>query len=208
MCLKGCRRLSPGTKLAAMINGGRSSRVVRVGVAASFLMSMLIVFSLAPTSTAASPLHGLTAKIPVKGDTLGRAKAISWAKKVPAFPRSIRGYALDSQSAQLETRIFQGDDWEPLRPLNQGLANRCDSWIWVVRWRSRNPDVVLKTSLLDTALPPPYSGWRVSKGGAGYMYGNACASPGLRFGRTLNGNRSNLVDVDYEFQIWIPKRNI
>jgi hypothetical protein len=48
----------------------------------------------------------------------------------------------------------------------------------------------------------------VPRGGAGYITGYACVSPGLKFARAINGNGSNLVDVDYEYQIWIQEKPI
>lgn len=191
-----------------MAIGGWGRLGFRVGMV---LMVTLGLMSSLPWSSAvsAAPLARLGARIPIDPTSLGQAAAVSWPSKVPEFPLAVQGYRLKGPAVQTETRIFQSGKWEALDPLNQSLAGRCDSWIWIVRWRSRNPDVTVKSALIDTALPPPYSSvGRSSTGGAGYIWGNACLSPGLKFARALNGNGSNLVDIDYEYQVWLPKRSI
>lgn len=182
--------------------------LLRVCVAGALAVSIVVGIQGPPATQAVETAGASTARIPGSFKVAGRVKAYVWTKQVPEFPRKVRGFQLDGTSVQTETRLFEPEGWKALIPLDRGLAGHCDSWMWVVRWRSRNPDVVVASGLLDTALPPPYSPLRMTKGGAGYMTGSACVSPGLRFDSTLNGNASNLVDIDYEYQVWRPKRGI
>lgn len=192
-----------------MAIGGYVRGVSRAGWVTVLTLIFMAVVPSPQVSAGPVPLTQVGSRIPVDLTSLGQAQAVSWSRPVPRFPIAIPGYSLKGKAEQTETRIFKGGKWEALSPLDQSLAGRCDSWIWIVRWRSRNPEVTVKSALIDTAVPPPYSSvGRSSTGGAGYIWGNACLSPGLKFASAVNGNGSNLVDIDYEYQVWLPKRKI
>lgn len=138
---------------------------------------------------------------------LGQAVAFDHNQTVPRFPRKLKGYRLQGKPRRYETRLFQGNRWEPLRPVAQS-TNSCGYYFWIVRWRTRNPEMLLLASVGDTAIPPHRFGKPLvapAIGGAGWISGRSCVAPGLKFAGTLNGNPGNLTDVDYEIQIWEPR---
>lgn len=174
------------------------------------LLGALLIATLmiAGEPAAASPTQVPSASIPVDPVKTGRVVSVPYSATVAAFPTSVSGYRLREKKVRSEVRLFQGGKWQALPPMDEGLAGHCDAAIWVVRWRSRNPDVTVASALGDTAFPGFNRLGSPSVGGAGHIYGNACVSPGLKFASAINGNRSNLVDVDYEYQIWLPNRKI
>ena len=77
--------------------------------------------------------------------------------------------------------------------------NHCSDGVFMLRWRSANPDV-----LIATALGYHYSGviFDTKTGTFGYMQGHNCEEPLFKFAGTLNGNIANLVDIYYELKFW------
>lgn len=124
---------------------------------------------------------------------------------VPQLPDAVDGYTLRAPKARAQERLFAGASFTPLPPLDKASAESCEDLpIWVLRWASQNPDVEVAAAILDTGAPDSPTLGREASGTFGYLSGSSCVSPGLRFSSALRGNASNLVDVDYEYQLWDP----
>lgn len=155
----------------------------------------------------AAPSKAPAATIPADPLNDG-AVSVSYSSAVPSFPTRVTDYVLN-RTKRSGVRIFQGQPWEALPPMDHGLAGHCGIAYWIVRWRSQNPDVQVFGGIGDTAIPGGFNRvGKAARGGAGYITGNACVSPGLKFANAINGNGSNLVDVDYEYQIWTLQKPI
>ena len=123
---------------------------------------------------------------------------------IPPFPASIDGYDLSGPVQTEEIRVFEPDYATPLSFESHG--NSCGHQMWVARWRSLNPDVLLRgaaflydadevvypTKDIDSHTPSRY----------GYISGFACERPVVIWGAVTNGNGSNLVDVTVEWQYY------
>lgn len=105
-----------------------------------------------------------------------------------------------------QIRLFAGDGWQPLPEFSPGLVGHCDVAVAMVRWRSSGPDAVVQASV-GASYPGEYlRQTKVSRGGAGYFTFNACLSPALKIVAGEGGY--DLLDVDYEYQIWEQRRPI
>jgi hypothetical protein len=132
---------------------------------------------------------------------------VPYSKTTPAFPKLITDYKLSKVKHQQSVRVFKGDAWvipiPEFDPSQNGAASMsCQQMVWVLRWRSNYPEIIIQVS---TGMTDGGHYSRVSKtyaGGAGYLSGPSCQIPALRFGKTLNGNESTLEDVNYEYEIW------
>jgi len=141
------------------------------------------------------------------GDLLVKNEAVPYAKTTPEFPKQIPNYVLEEQTRPEPIRLFKGDKWVvPIKrfdPTRGGAATMsCQPFYWVLRWRSNNPDVTLRATagMTDGGQFAKIS--PAAQGGAGYLEGRSCVSPAFKFGRGLRGNESNLVGVNFEYQIW------
>lgn len=132
-------------------------------------------------------------------------------QEIPSFPADLSGgwtplaEGLDFWGGQFKSvgtlRVFQGETmWAKLHefPASQ---NGCGNGLFVLRWRSMNPDVTLESGLgfggTSNAL---ISSTR--EGQYGLVTGSNCHNPVFRFKRALNGNSSTLVDILYEVRFW------
>ena len=100
---------------------------------------------------------------------LAMVKAFPYSRAVPAFPLRIRDHVLERAAQRYTIRLFAGDGWQALEPLDHS-TNSCGYFYWVVRWRVRNPDVVVMATAGDTAFPPyeiERPAVRPASGGAG-----------------------------------------
>ena len=178
-----------------------SSRVLVAGVMG---VAMLLVPALTSSATGA-PMSQAAALIPNDPTIFAKAQSIPHSQTVPGFPRTVTGYRLRSDG-RTETRLFRGEGWQALTPLDHAV-NSCGDFRWYVRWRSTAPDVLIDAAAGDTGLPGFNRIGKPSRGGAGYMTGFSCVSPGLRYAM-LPGVQGGLVDVDYEYQVWERYRPI
>jgi len=94
------------------------------------------------------------------------------------------------------TRTFQGKGWEPL-PNFPVQMNHCDAGMFMIRWRSANPNV-----RIESALGYHYTGviYASKPGQFGYMQGTICEEPLFKF--VSSGDTSTLVDIYYELKFW------
>jgi hypothetical protein len=127
-------------------------------------------------------------------------------KAIPPFPVALTGFRSDSGKdfwgnefgLHGSIRIFEGNGWAGI-PDFPNTMNGCSEGVFMIRWRSANPDVRIASSR-------GYSTDNISAerkiGSFGYMYGTNCEQPLFKFAGTLNGNQSNLVDVYYELKFW------
>jgi hypothetical protein len=134
------------------------------------------------------------------------------SETIPLFPRVVSGYRPSGNnkdfwdhafSTKGTIRIFEGGGWTGITDF-PATMNGCSSGIFMIRWRSANPDVriasVLSSSIGD-GQPYRDSG-RAKTAAFGYMGGINCEQPMFKFVGTLNGNESSLVDIYYELKFW------
>lgn len=95
-------------------------------------------------------------------------------------------------------RIFEGTDWAGI-PEFPNSGNHCGEGMFMIRWRSANPDVRVASTL---AFSPDTVSVKAKTGSFGYMFGSNCEQPLFKFARTVKGNKSNLVDIHYELKFW------
>ena len=146
-------------------------------------------------------------------DSLVKNVTVPYSKSVPNFPKSVKDYKLYIQEPYSRVRIFQGDKkWvvpiPEFDPEQNGSASMsCEPYFWVLRWRSNNPDVLVQiaTGITDFGFDPL---GKAKSGGGGYSSGYSCSVPAFKFHKTLKNNKSNLVDVNFEYQIWQYKPRI
>ncbi|HEY0428423.1 MAG TPA: TIR domain-containing protein [Pyrinomonadaceae bacterium] len=94
-------------------------------------------------------------------------------------------------------RLFEGQGWTEIWNFPH-TQNHCSYGIFMIRWRSANPDVRIAT----TVAYSPENATEEKIGKFGYMCGTNCEQPLFKFADTLNGNESNLVDIYYELKFW------
>jgi hypothetical protein len=125
---------------------------------------------------------------------------------IPPFPRTLSGFRSADNNKDYwgnsfdwkgTIRIFEGAGWTEI-PDFPHTMNHCSDGVFMIRWRSANPDVRVATTVAyskDNA-----SGGKT--GEFGYMYGSNCEEPLFKFNGTLRGNDSTLVDIYYELRFW------
>lgn len=128
------------------------------------------------------------------------------SEAIPRFPKALSGYRASGKKDYWDRpfatrgtiRIFAGNDWEPISDFPLTM-NHCSDGVFMIRWRSANPEV-----LIATALGYHYFGkiYATKTGTFGYMQGSNCEEPLFKFAGALNGNEANLVDVYYELKFW------
>ena len=154
--------------------------------------------------------------------------------EVPAFPTAIKDYVLTKTVGAESIRIFEGDRWLPfLTEYRAGNTMSCEPEIWVVRWRSNNPDVKVRMSGtyggFDAGDPTNLYGEPITNGdfneetdwvafyepeagewttgNAGYIAGSSCGQPVMQWDSNPAGN-ANLSDIYFEYQLWGYKPKI
>jgi hypothetical protein len=134
---------------------------------------------------------------------------------IPAFPTSLSGYRSEHGKDfwgkdfpwKGTIRVFAGNDWDSgvLYPRFPATMNGCSSGVFMIRWRSANPNVLIQSALgpyapsLIRSNPSSISAAK-SSAGFGYMRGTNCDQPMFKFDRALDG--STLVDIYYELKFW------
>ena len=124
---------------------------------------------------------------------------------IPTFPRTLSGYRSENEKdfwdkpfhSRGTVRSFQGNDWQGL-PKFPNTMNGCSSGVFMIRWKSSNPNVLIQSSVRYSKDTPG----TMKAGSFGYMSGTNCEQPMFKFGGTRNGDKSTLVDVYYELKFW------
>ncbi len=123
------------------------------------------------------------------------------------LPVSVAGYSTDGVVHRETVRVFD-DGLMRLPSTFNSSGDQCNQAIWTLRWSSRNPDVAVLATYGDPFLADqaPLEGYEIvatpPESTAGYISGGICFAPVFVFASALNGNGSNLVDVDLEWQYW------
>lgn len=154
--------------------------------------------------------------------------------EVPPFPSAIKDYALTRTVEVDSIRIFEGDKWRPfLTEYRAGNTMSCEPQIWVVRWRSNNPDVKVRMSEthggFDAGDPTDLYGDPITNGdfneetdwvaffqpekgewttgNAGYIAAPSCSQPVMQWDSNP-ASSANLTDINFEYQLWEYKPKI
>ncbi len=109
--------------------------------------------------------------------------------------RDFWGRSFDSTGS---IRVFEGNGWDGI-PDFPNTMNHCSDGVFMIRWRSANPDVRIATTVgysSDVTTGPT----RI--GSFGYMSGTNCEQPLFKFSGVRNSNESNLADIYYELKFW------
>ncbi len=149
---------------------------------------------------------------PTIADSNQKNLVVSYKKSTPNFPSKVSNYKLTMKSSPDSVRIFKGDDWVVPIPQfdpnsNGGASMSCDPYFWILRWRSNNPNVLIRITkgMTDFGFEPIE---KVVTGGAGYASDYSCKVPAIKFGKVLGKDKSNLVDVNFEYEIWTKRIKI
>jgi hypothetical protein len=124
---------------------------------------------------------------------------------IPLFPSTLSGFRSEDGKdfwnkpfpTKGSIRIFQGKDWDGIRKF-PNTVNGCSSGVFMIRWRSADPNVRIKTSATNNAAVASRS--RTKPGVFGYMSGTNCDQPLFKFGESSDG--ATLVDVYFELKFW------
>lgn len=132
--------------------------------------------------------------------------AFPYKVTAPKFPKFVKNYVLFQYKKNISIRLFQEDNWVvPIKMFDPsqdgGATMSCQPYFWAIRWRSNNPDITIRATMgiTDSGFS---SVSKSAEGGTGFLSGQSCLAPGFKFGRAINGNQGNLVDVNYEYQLW------
>ena len=128
------------------------------------------------------------------------------SETIPLFPRALNRYRSVNNkdywdrpfSCTGSIRIFEGSGWTVI-PDFPTTMNHCSDGVFMLRWRSANPDVRITTALgsFDSTVVSP-----TKTGKCGYVYSNNCEQLMFKFNGTLNGSDANLADLYYEVKFW------
>jgi hypothetical protein len=147
--------------------------------------------------------------------------------ELPQLPAEISGFVrydgsdangLSGAIRTSELRLFEGDLDIRLVPGFTTQMNGCNDAIWVLRWISKNEDIVLQSTnevdgmAIESFEEPPEENpfapsvadeyWFPDATTSGIMSGSICSQPGFRFDRAINGNGSTLVDIVLEWSYY------
>lgn len=123
---------------------------------------------------------------------------------IPPFPDTLTGFRPVGDDkdfwnkpfpAKGSVRVSVGNGWQGI-PNFPNTMNGCSHGIFMMRWRSENSDVLVRSSMRHAAVTKG----REKAGAFGYMTGTNCEQPMFKFGRA--NNRATLVDVFYELKFW------
>ena len=125
--------------------------------------------------------------------------------QLPDIAVRIDGYQVGGGQQFDTMRLFQNDFLIVPPQFDQltGGMHECNRNFWILRWSSVNPDVLVHGEVGSMFWftggdeTPENPGAR-----AGYLAGNACDRAGFWFDKPINGNLSNLVDVEYRIQFF------
>jgi hypothetical protein len=146
-------------------------------------------------------------------DTYQKNTVVTYNKTASTFPKSVKNYKLSGTAPANSKRIFEGDDWVVPIPgfdpeQGNGATMSCQPYFWVIRWRSANPDVTIQVSKGITDGGQFDAVTKAINGGAGYVSDYSCLAPAFKFGKSIKNTGANLVDVNFEYQIWEYKPKI
>ena len=142
---------------------------------------------------------------------LSELNSIPFDKKVIDFPDSIPNYEILKSKISGSFRLFEDDGFAVFSELvDYTGTNSCEPYFVMIRWRSDNPDVELTAGTGIDTEPGKDISWETEPkiGGAGYIKAYSCVEPLIAFSNPINGNESNLADVNYEIRIWEYKPKI
>jgi hypothetical protein len=94
-------------------------------------------------------------------------------------------------------RVFQGKDWDGIWKFPNSM-NGCSAGVFMIRWRSADPNVRIQTSVANNAAVASRA--QTKPGIFGYMSGTNCDQPMFKFVESRDG--ATLVDVYYELKFW------
>jgi hypothetical protein len=170
---------------------------MRIGIAAGLLVA---VFILPVTFSVKSQSRGGRSSWPKKE---GVYIATS-SETIPPFPRIMSGYRATGNkdywgnpfSIRGTIRVFEGNDWEVISDFPKTM-NGCSAGVFMMRWRSANPNVRIVSALGDHYANVIF----MRKTGVfGYIQGHNCEEPMFKF--IDSRDTSTLVDVYYELKFW------
>lgn len=151
-----------------------------------------------PTATPDAGLYPIT-------DATSRELYGDSLDELPEIAVQVTGYQT-GRGVQFDTvRLFESTPLlvPPLFDQVTGGMHECDRLQWIIRWKSFNPDVLVHAEVGpmfwyagsdDAPKNPPSL--------AGYLSGDACEVAGFWFGSALRGSAANLVDVQYQLQVF------
>jgi hypothetical protein len=133
------------------------------------------------------------------------------SEKIPVFAAVLSGFkseeGKDFWGNKFDTsgsiRVFQDQGWDGI-PEFPNTQSGCSAGVFMIRWRSANPEVVIASTMGysaeyakrdENSTSPKLSSF-------GFMVGTNCEQPLFKFSATRNGNESNLVDIYYELKFW------
>jgi hypothetical protein len=124
---------------------------------------------------------------------------------IPPFPQQVSEYAYEAGDKDFwghpfhvrgTQRIFVGNGWEGIYRFPNTM-NGCDAGVFMIRWRSANPNVHVESSLRELSEDNSAT---TKTGGFGYMYGTNCQQPMFKIASASDG--ATLVDIHYELKFW------
>jgi hypothetical protein len=146
-----------------------------------------------------------------------RDRRATWPKKdgvylaassnsIPEFPRTLSGYKptgnLDYWDHTLpfslhgSTRLFESNGWEKISDDFPITMNHCSAGVWMIRWRSANPNVRIASGIGNDADHVESQ----KTGSFGYMQSYNCEQPVFKF--VGSRDSSTLVDIYFELKFW------
>ncbi len=124
--------------------------------------------------------------------------------RIPPFPQTVSGYRSEKDQdfwghpirSTGTLRVFDGHDWDGIYNFPNTM-NHCGEGMFMIRWRSANPNVRLQSSLRYSS-DAKFDKFATTKTGSfGYMSGTNCEQPMFKIVGT-----SDLVDIYYELKFW------
>ena len=114
---------------------------------------------------------------------------------IPNFPSTLSGYRSEDNEdfwnkpfpIRGSIRLFGGNDWQAI-PKFPNTMNGCSAGVFMIRWRSADPDVRVRASVRYSSESK--AGEKI--GIFGYMSGTNCEQPMFKFAETLNRSKANL----------------
>ena len=156
--------------------------------------------------TTNTPTPSPTARTVPPWPTQEGVYVVDSSETIPPFPATLSGYKSDDgkdywgdpTKTSSSIRVFEGGDWEliPNFPL---AGNHCGEGMFMLRWRSGNPHIEIKSTLGPS---PQQTSTDTKLGSFGYLLGTNCDQPMFRFSAAKNGDESTLADVHYEVKFW------
>jgi hypothetical protein len=131
----------------------------------------------------------------------------SSSEAIPAFPQELSGYRSEDGkdfwgkpfSIKGTIRVFQGNGWQGISKFPSTM-NGCSAGVFMIRWRSSDPNVRLQSSVRSSAIVAGRAD--ILTGSFGYMSGTNCEQPMFNFGDRPASDHSTLVDIYYELKFW------